>query len=1043
MKKIIFLILLIPTFLFAQDITVPSDSAFNTDETEFFVSGNALNDSLEQVNFLLCFMANTKPASFVNSSKPYVALVDEKKCQPSGTSKDSSKAQGGSAQGGGNNSNSDNSGTKKTKLTETRNLVVQADSADPMTAKSWVIIKEEAQQGGGAYDMAAGTAGPAGDGYMGMQIAGDKSVFLKYSQTANPNPVLKEDGTVTSKFGDFQTNFSMYADPGDMQFGGQAFATIATDVTTFTGEEDSIADTLASTSFNIGNGYLAAAGNTIGYKDTLIESGGMDVALTFTATGSQGVYAQSGGWAEDPNDPFGYWVPITKYKAFKVNNDGKYYCTKLIGADALSFNWDGDGLGDGETGTATALTDSQLAANPTAYNQNEVCYSTDKSNVKKNVYRYGVYDATTGARHGEDGGGFPLRADNPSSTEADPKDDLYGYADYWGVWLDTWSATEAEVIGATWVNATDTSSTPTEYQAIKTHIEVWKYTNSVVSLDSIDNIKISMYIDVYQFENEWNTILGTTCTSSDYYDASNNVCFTEYLGYWDKEYGGFKFTHGMKWGNGGNPEIELANSGYSFTAGEFATAFSGVLSTCVDWSCPQFWAWSPETYESYNINHTTIANPAATTGGAGIKSESQEIVKDLTTVPNLACLFNCIDVSALNAQIKTMADSYGTVDTSDDVTTATAGYYPNTSEYIVDSTEAQFELQWKHVPTQIASEVIFYDNEAGGIYDKGQLAMGDAIPDNLFGLHGTGATSDVITALDQMVIDFAANGGDEWARDASSIFSSKNAEIQTADYNATYNTGWEGLKSISWDLRTGKLIPDTSLASIECDKVDGNYPTSLRHTGVAATEVRYCGSKLDDESTYYELSIRMYPNWELRNKATNALVTFNAPQDLILDPSLWNSDQVTQSGISTEDADKTYRLYFNGFGDYLYVPGTVWNLCQVPAVNEGEYFYGEWDEECHRYLPKFTIPDGAKVTDSIDSSKEYIIKALEGEEMLTAIAVQGTDFTGLDKSLLVESSNLIDVGPNGNPANYIGAMPTDLLNNGDASVSDGKVIFSE
>ena len=107
MKKIIFLILLIPTFLFAQDITVPSDSALNTDETEFFVSGNALNDSLEQVNFLLCFMANTKPASFVNSSKPYVALVDEKKCQPSGTSKDSSKAQGGSAQGGGNNSNSD------------------------------------------------------------------------------------------------------------------------------------------------------------------------------------------------------------------------------------------------------------------------------------------------------------------------------------------------------------------------------------------------------------------------------------------------------------------------------------------------------------------------------------------------------------------------------------------------------------------------------------------------------------------------------------------------------------------------------------------------------------------------------------------------------------------------------------------------------------------------------------------------------------------------------------------------------------------------
>ena len=38
---------------------------------------------------------------------------------------------------------------------------------------------------------------------------------------------------------------------------------------------------------------------------------------------------------KDPNNTSGYWVPITKYKAFKVDNDGKYYCTKLIGADAL------------------------------------------------------------------------------------------------------------------------------------------------------------------------------------------------------------------------------------------------------------------------------------------------------------------------------------------------------------------------------------------------------------------------------------------------------------------------------------------------------------------------------------------------------------------------------------------------------------------------------------------------------------------------------------------------------------------------------------
>ena len=52
-------------------------------------------------------------------------------------------------------------------------------------------------------------------------------------------------------------------------------------------------------------------------------------------------------------------------------------------------------------------------------------------------------------------------------------------------------------------------------------------------------------------------------------------------------------------------------------------------------------------YKSFNI-----ANPASTTGGAGIKSETVEIVKDLTSAPDLVCLFGCIDVGALNTELK-------------------------------------------------------------------------------------------------------------------------------------------------------------------------------------------------------------------------------------------------------------------------------------------------------------------------------------------------------------------------------------------------------
>ena len=53
MKKLIILFALIPAFAFGQNVTAQAGSAYFTDKTDFFVGGNALNDSLGQVNFLL------------------------------------------------------------------------------------------------------------------------------------------------------------------------------------------------------------------------------------------------------------------------------------------------------------------------------------------------------------------------------------------------------------------------------------------------------------------------------------------------------------------------------------------------------------------------------------------------------------------------------------------------------------------------------------------------------------------------------------------------------------------------------------------------------------------------------------------------------------------------------------------------------------------------------------------------------------------------------------------------------------------------------
>mgnify|MGYP006234403771 CR=1 FL=1 len=94
---------------------------------------------------------------------------------------------------------------------------------------------------------------------------------------------------------------------------------------------------------------------------------------------------------------------------------------------------------------------------------------------------------------------------------------------------------------------------------------MWKYTTTIETLDSKDNVKLSMYIYPYRFETEWNALLGTSCTNSDYGDANNTSCFSEYIGHWDKDAGGFVFTHGMKWGNGGDPEVDITDIAFTLS----------------------------------------------------------------------------------------------------------------------------------------------------------------------------------------------------------------------------------------------------------------------------------------------------------------------------------------------------------------------------------------------------------------------------------------------------------------------------------------------
>ena len=123
MKKLIILFTLIPAFAYGQAVTAQAGSAYFTDKTDFFVGGNALNDSLGQVNFLLCFISNTRPESLLNTSGPFVAAINENLCDAArDTSKDSNKnstsqASQQSSGGSGGGSSSKDAAVSYTHLT--------------------------------------------------------------------------------------------------------------------------------------------------------------------------------------------------------------------------------------------------------------------------------------------------------------------------------------------------------------------------------------------------------------------------------------------------------------------------------------------------------------------------------------------------------------------------------------------------------------------------------------------------------------------------------------------------------------------------------------------------------------------------------------------------------------------------------------------------------------------------------------------------------------------------------------------------------------
>jgi hypothetical protein len=170
--------------------------------------------------------------------------------------------------------------------------------------------------------------------------------------------------------------------------------------------------------------------------------------------------------------------------------------------------------------------------------QGSQCFSRDAADpqTKFSVWRYGMYDANTGARVTRNSG-FPIE------YTATTGETYNGYLGYWGLSLPPEAANDLSS-GKT-IQKVDYSGgqspTKTAYTVVKVAGKLTKYTKQTRQLNQIDKIKFNVFVG----------------NVTGFYSGATP--FSQYEVYWDDANGNFKVTGVMNCGNNGCQTQTLPN----------------------------------------------------------------------------------------------------------------------------------------------------------------------------------------------------------------------------------------------------------------------------------------------------------------------------------------------------------------------------------------------------------------------------------------------------------------------------------------------------
>jgi len=147
----------------------------------------------------------------------------------------------------------------------------------------------------------------------------------------------------------------------------------------------------------------------------------------------------------------------------------------------------------------------------------------------------------------------------------------------------------------------------------------------------------------------------------------------------------------------------------------------------------------------------------------------------------------------------------------------------------------------------------------------------------------------------------------------------------------------------------------------------------------------------------------------LTKTSDNSVVSFDPPETVAY---------TVPSGVEYGTwAGKTLQLQFNGFGNLQGVPGS----CVNPADNSAE----DCGTAGARYVPEFSIPDGATMTlTSTSTNTPLVVKALDAEMRLAKVACASTSLAQPTTSATLPSTSGVHDPSSSSDAYYLGTKPT-------------------